>query len=758
MKKIILTSLLFSLATLVNATPSTITLTANSIDENSAAVTIVGTASGNGTGTHSYTVENTFIFAFDVVSQEGAVGYGANGANTFRIQRPNNAGILTIAAINFNDDDDNNNPAATLVTAINDLTASTGVSASIGATNAATEGEVILVVPISLSGATLIGFNAFGNVAGSTVALSTIAFKSISNAVITSTISNLFSIDATTGVLESNVAFNYEERASYTIVIKATDSGGSYSKNFYIYINDVGDTPTDITSNTTTLSIQENNSIGDIIATFSTVDDNGGNHTYTLTGATDNNFFSIDNNGVLTANVAFDFETQSTYTVTINTNDGTPFHATYSKDFTIIIIDGNDGLMLSSRSVAENNAIGTTVGILATDGGTRPYSYNIDIRKNFTFTVEEVDNGNPALNTFKVVELGGATTTFVNTFYTYGTASASIANFVVTIINGDTESTSFAAIEVDDATVRLTGWDDKYDGGRFIGASSTDVDGNLVDYIKTTYDDATLPIPGYNYFSIDGDKLITTAVFDQATLGSYTITISSTDANNIVVSEDFIITVAEGPSGAVTEITISKNTITNQAADGATVGFLSTNATDTGRAYALVDNTATFSISGDKLTANNPNTLQTGTISVSISTLNGDNTIFTQSLTITVTNDPAFSLDVDGNGSFTASNDGLIIFKYLLNSNANNLHTTIANDAVEGRKTTIKLKKYLDNAKSLLDIDGNGSLTASNDGLIIFKYLLNSNANNLHTTIANNALDDRKTTPELKAYLDLYSE
>ncbi len=118
----------------------------------------------------------------------------------------------------------------------------------------------------------------------------------------------------------------------------------------------------------------------------------------------------------------------------------------------------------------------------------------------------------------------------------------------------------------------------------------------------------------------------------------------------------------------------------------------------------------------------------------------------------------SFSLDIDGNGTINAPNDGLIIFKYLLNSNANNLHTTIANDAAENRKTTTQLKTYLDNAGTILDIDGNGTTNAPNDGLIIFKYLLNSNANNLHTTISSNTMEGRKTTPQLKAYLDLYRD
>ncbi len=127
------------------------------------------------------------------------------------------------------------------------------------------------------------------------------------------------------------------------------------------------------------------------------------------------------------------------------------------------------------------------------------------------------------------------------------------------------------------------------------------------------------------------------------------------------------------------------------------------------------------------------------------------NALTAQSSTETST----FSLDVDGNGDLNGPNDGLIIFKYLLNPNANNLHTTVANDA--NRRTTKDLKAYLDTHASILDVDGNGDLNAPNDGLIIFKYLLNPNANNLHTTIANDALEGRRTTKELKDYLDMYA-
>ena len=664
MKKIILASLLFSLATLVNAT-LTITLTANSIDENSAAVTTIGTVSATGgTGIYAYTVQDSNTFSFNIGANNSGI---VNNNNNF-IVRPagntNSSNDVTIATLNFLSSA--STTAAKLVEAINVLTANTGVSATVITNNTVRLDSW----PASLDGAELIGFNTNGyNVV--------ITITSTGNdKIIPTPTADFFSIDAATGVLKSKVSFDFEVKSAYDIVIRATDNDGiSYAKNF-----------------------------------------------------------TID-----------------------------------------IINDSTDGLTLSPTAVAENNAIGITVGTLATADGTEPYSYTVSnantTNKTFTFNVGEVDiAANDVTNIdvdFTVKAISGTETSIAVINFLAGTGFASLvpATALTKSINEISLLTGIlfsATANTSAGTVTLTDWPDEYDGAELIGFSPYASDGTtLIDYITISEISAGagLTLPNYAPFSIDGDKLITTAVLDQATQSSYTITISSTDSadtNPVTISRDFTITVA--PGGTVTGITLAPNTITNQAADGATVGFLSTNATDTGRAYALDNNTANFSISGNKLTTNQPNLLQTGTISVSISTLSGDNTIFTQSLTITVTNDPAFSLDVDGNGVLSSSNDGLVIFKYLLNSNTNNLHTTIAGNVIESRKTTAQLKAYLDNAITILDVDGNGVLSSSNDGLVIFKYLLNPNSNNLHTTIANDALDGRKTTAQLKAYLDSHTD
>ncbi len=670
MKKIILASLLFSLATLANAIISDIDLSFSTINENADIDTIIGvaTASGDGSGTYSYTVQDFNAFSFGVASQ-GGFNYG--GGNDFKVRPAGGDGSndITIATINFGLNV-SSNPASDLAAAINALTTTTGVSAI-----ASSSEQVALTGwPVDLYGATLIGFD-LNNPAGNFAVTIKITSTGDDLIIPTNTASDFFSIGTATGVLISKVEFDYEAKSTYNIIIRATDSTGGYSENF------------DIT----------------------------------------------------------------------------------------IIDDPNDGLTLSLQIVAEHNAVGATVGILATDGGTGPYTYTLSSERDFEFAVGTTNlGGTSASNDFRVRAADGGATLTIATVTNFATGGANYkpAGTLVEAINAKTDDTGFSA-EIGNGysgnngnttgTVNLTSWPDAYNGGELIGFSTGNFDYITIVYHHSSHPESTpgnkFPTPDSSYFSTDGDKLITTAVLDQATQSSYTITINSTDANNTVISRDFKITVADGPSGTVTGITLAPNTINNQAADGTTVGLLSTNATDTGRVYVLVDNTATFSISDDKLTANNPNTLQIGTISVSISTYNEATDSFpSYTVIITVIEEKTFSLDVDGNGTINAPNDGLIIFKYLLNSNANNLHTTIASDTPDGRKTTPQLKAYLDDAGTILDVDGNGTINAPNDGLIIFKYLLNSNANNLHTTIASDAPDSKKTTPQLKAYLDLYSE
>ncbi|RLS69737.1 MAG: hypothetical protein DWI01_07975, partial [Planctomycetota bacterium] len=110
-------------------------------------------------------------------------------------------------------------------------------------------------------------------------------------------------------------------------------------------------------------SIAENNAVGATVGTLST--EGSGPFTYSLvagTGAADNASFRIVGN-TLSAAVVLDHETSATRSVRVRTTDGAG--AFTETALTITILDVNEApssLGLSPRSIAENNAVGATVG------------------------------------------------------------------------------------------------------------------------------------------------------------------------------------------------------------------------------------------------------------------------------------------------------------------------------------------------------------------------------------------------------------
>ena len=161
-----------------------------------------------------------------------------------------------------------------------------------------------------------------------------------------------FTIDGDT--LKSNEVFDFETKDSYSIRVRTDDgNGGSYEETLAIIVTDINDQPTDISIDSN--SIDENQSSGTIIGTFSTTDpDNGDSHSYTLasgTGDSDNGSFAIDGSS-LKSNEIFNFETRDSYSIRVRTTDSEG--ETYEKNFTISINNINDS------PVAQNSTATTT--------------------------------------------------------------------------------------------------------------------------------------------------------------------------------------------------------------------------------------------------------------------------------------------------------------------------------------------------------------------------------------------------------------
>ncbi|MDA8782237.1 thrombospondin type 3 repeat-containing protein [Porticoccaceae bacterium] len=85
---------------------------------------------------------------------------------------------------------------------------------------------------------------------------------------------------------------------------------------------------------------------------------------------------------------------------------------------------------------------------------------------------------------------------------------------------------------------------------------------------------------------------------------------------------------------------------------------------------------------------------------------------------------PAGSLDIDGNGQYDALTDGLLLLRgmFLLSGDAL-ISGAVASEAVY--KTSDEVASRIDMLGDLVDIDGNGSVDALTDGLVILRYLFN---------------------------------
>ena len=138
----------------------------------------------------------------------------------------------------------------------------------------------------------------------------------------------------------------------------------SESQVLYLSVSPSNSAPTDISLNN--LSIAENNAVGAVIGTLSTVDpDDGNTFTYSLVGG-ETGSFDISGS-LLKAKVSFNYETQSVYPIQIRTTD----QGGLTKDvsFNILITNVNEGptdISLNNLTVLENQPIGTQVGIFTT--------------------------------------------------------------------------------------------------------------------------------------------------------------------------------------------------------------------------------------------------------------------------------------------------------------------------------------------------------------------------------------------------------
>ncbi len=355
--------------------------------------------------------------------------------------------------------------------------------------------------------------------------------------------------------LEANAVFNFASKSTYDLVVRVSDildldnattrANGLLAKDVSLQVNINSASnliPTNISLSSA--SIDENNAVNAVVATLSTVDGNASDvFTYTLvagTGSADNSKFTISGNQLL-AGETFDFETKSSYSIRLETSDGNG--GKFTKVFTISVNDVDEindaptNILLSSKAVAENAAIGSQVGTIGTED---PDTWNSSFTYSLVTGAGDTDNARFSVNANRLV------TAEVFDFETKSNFSIRLQTddgyggtfqkqFTITVGNVNEAPTDIA--------ITAQSLKENEAAGFSVGTLST-VDQDALDeftysLVAGTGDDDNAS------FQISTNELLTLASFDYETKSAYSIRIQSEDKNGATYQKVLSITVTD---------------------------------------------------------------------------------------------------------------------------------------------------------------------------------------------------------------------
>ena len=183
-----------------------------------------------------------------------------------------------------------------------------------------------------------------------------------------------FEIDSE-GNITSKVAFDYETATSYTFNVTASDGTNSTTSPLTITLLDVNESP-DVTISLEESEFAENITTGSTIATVAYTDPESDTLTYTLSG-TGSDQFSIDDQGVITLKTGLDYETKTSYELTLTSSDGINSIQT---QISFSVTDISElALSLDSTEVtlAENISTGSSIAQASSSDAVGEVTYSI---------------------------------------------------------------------------------------------------------------------------------------------------------------------------------------------------------------------------------------------------------------------------------------------------------------------------------------------------------------------------------------------
>ena len=335
--------------------------------------------------------------------------------------------------------------------------------------------------------------------------------------------SDLFKVDEQ-GTVTLAGSLDFESAKSYELTLVADDGTNKVSAVFTVNVGDVNEAPV-VSATVEATAFAENTAKGATIATASAKDEDSDTITYSLAGTGSENF-AIDADGKVTLASDLDYETTTSYEITIIASDG----STSSKEtITINVSDVAEfALALSSTTPAVNEGVSTGTQV-ATSTLTQQDSASV------TYSLSGTGSDKFAISSSGVITTAAA--------MDYETTSS--YSLTVTVTDGTNTDTETINITVNNITINTLATTLANSGAALAESSSsgTAVASSSINNPDSETITYTLSGTGSSNFSVDSSGNVTTnGSLDFETAQSYALTLTAT-AGSTSVTDTFTVNV-----------------------------------------------------------------------------------------------------------------------------------------------------------------------------------------------------------------------
>ena len=344
--------------------------------------------------------------------------------------------------------------------------------------------------------------------------------------------SSHFTIHSLTGLVTLTQALNFEDAAIYILTVTVSDGeGGVNVTTLTVEIIDQNDSPS-FSNAPFSAAIDENIDIGtQVILVSATDEDENSTLTYTLSGA-NSSVFAISITGIISTASEINFESCSSYSVTISVSDGT---TTVTTPLTVTVNDINDPPVFSnaSYSLTVNEGVTSSVSIMEVsasdqDGDAIVYSFVGITSSDFT-----VNSASGIVSTAAVLDYEKTPSYALTVQADDGNGGKTLSGITVTLTDLNEEAPTFNSASYNGHVTENV----------LIGSSIMTVtasDGDAADS-SLAY---SLSGTNSSHFTVTSSGLIQTGsnIDYEAVLG-YSLTLTATDSANNSGTTTIIITV-----------------------------------------------------------------------------------------------------------------------------------------------------------------------------------------------------------------------